>query len=444
MSITAARDFIKSHILNVDQKLGEALLNQRDALNKRITVLDVGLASISVNMHPNSADPKFIELYNKFIEVLRIYMQGRTYPSLEAALMDRGKDRLLFDPILIDSPAAGRFIAAAYFGAAQKIVKEVSEHPELISTDFGKFQRYNEKTGKWSDPQVNLELGHISTVDSPNLTSPLEEKLHNLYVHFKGNNALTTQIGASLQELYDIQKDYTYEFKNTTPEQIASTRSILGLGYIVVTLHMHDKNQAFSRREAAIENKLLMKIAASINPTEIPGSNTILEDIRAGLIAALAGKKGPPKHEKVTGKVSTKKKGKVTATTVAGTVKSPPIRNVQGQFYSLTSLQVLINASLQHVISANMGDQPYPGGQRKILNYRTGRFAASAQVERLSQSRTGMITAFYSYMKYPYQTFEPGFAQGSPESRDPKLLVSKSIREIAATKVGNRMRAVLV
>jgi hypothetical protein len=55
-----------------------------------------------------------------------------------------------------------------------------------------------------------------------------------------------------------------------------------------------------------------------------------------------------------------------------------------------------------------------------------------------------MITAFYSYMKNPYQTFEPGYRQGSPKSRDPKLLISSSIRDIAATKVANRLRAVVI
>ena len=107
---------------------------------------------------------------------------------------------------------------------------------------------------------------------------------------------------------------------------------------------------------------------------------------------------------------------------------------------NLTSLQNLINANLQNVISANMGD----GSSKNILNYRTGRFAASASVERMSESRAGMITAFYTYMKNPYQTFEPGYAQGKPASRDPKLLISKSIREIAALKVGNRLRAVSI
>lgn len=84
------------------------------------------------------------------------------------------------------------------------------------------------------------------------------------------------------------------------------------------------------------------------------------------------------------------------------------------------------------------------GSERRILNYRTGRFASSAKVETISAGREGMLTAYYSYMKYPYATFSEGGLQQYPKTRDPKLLISGAIREIAATKVGNRMRAVLI
>ena len=104
----------------------------------------------------------------------------------------------------------------------------------------------------------------------------------------------------------------------------------------------------------------------------------------------------------------------------------------------LLSLQNLINQQLQDVMSANMGD----GGRKDILNYRTGRLAQSAKVETMTESRAGMITAFYSYMKNPYATFSAGGRQQNPRSRDPKLLISKSIREIAAQQVANRLRAV--
>lgn len=105
---------------------------------------------------------------------------------------------------------------------------------------------------------------------------------------------------------------------------------------------------------------------------------------------------------------------------------------------SLTSLQNLLNASLVEQVKRNMGS----GNRRDILNLDTGRFAESVKVERLSESRQGMITAFYSYMKYPYATFSRGGRQERPFSRDPKLLIAKSIREIAAEQVQNRLRAV--
>ena len=105
---------------------------------------------------------------------------------------------------------------------------------------------------------------------------------------------------------------------------------------------------------------------------------------------------------------------------------------------NITNLKDLINSQLQDVISANMGD----GRNRNILNYRTGRFASSVKVETLSISRQGMITAYYTYMKNPYATFSAGGKQSSPKSRDPKLLISKSIREIAKQAAIDKLRAV--
>jgi hypothetical protein len=136
------------------------------------------------------------------------------------------------------------------------------------------------------------------------------------------------------------------------------------------------------------------------------------------------------------------KKLKVVANNTANKIKTTKLRDTNAKISvtNLTGLQNLINSQLQDVISANMGD----GDRRNILNYRTGRLAASAKVERMSESRAGMITAFYSYMKNPYATFSDGGRQSIPKTRDPKLLISKSIREIAATQVANQLRAVNV
>jgi len=130
--------------------------------------------------------------------------------------------------------------------------------------------------------------------------------------------------------------------------------------------------------------------------------------------------------------------GKKHNASKAPLVKIPT--KITRSFINLPMLMMQINASLHDQIKENMGT----GDRRDILNYRTGRFAQSAKVEKLSESRQGMITAFYSYMKNPYATFSRGGQQDRPYTRDPKLLISKSIRELAGTQVANRMRAVLV
>ena len=55
-----------------------------------------------------------------------------------------------------------------------------------------------------------------------------------------------------------------------------------------------------------------------------------------------------------------------------------------------------------------------------------------------------MITAFYNYMRNPYATFSEGGKQELPRSRNPKLLISRSIREVAAQAKITRLRAVLI
>jgi hypothetical protein len=107
---------------------------------------------------------------------------------------------------------------------------------------------------------------------------------------------------------------------------------------------------------------------------------------------------------------------------------------------NLSNLQNLLNNNLVRQVKANMGT----GSSKAVLNLRTGRFAESVKVERVSESKAGMITAFYSYMKNPYATFSQGGAQSQPASRDPKLLIAKSIREIASQQVANRLRSVAI
>lgn len=116
---------------------------------------------------------------------------------------------------------------------------------------------------------------------------------------------------------------------------------------------------------------------------------------------------------------------------------SSSLRDTKGRFQSVTKLTNLIQNALHDTLEKNM--------QKPALVYRTGRFAKSVEIKHLAyDSRTNSLKAFLTYMKYPYQTFEPGFVQGNIVARNPKLLIDKSMREIAVSLTKARMQTVIV
>lgn len=290
----------------------------------------------------------------------------------------------------------------------------------------------------------NLDIGHTYTKSAKD--APLGFKLTRLLNVRDISPSTKKVVDDAITELLSLQGEVGFDYKNNLPEGLSKG------GYLNLTLEFYTINGAKAKVETEIYNRVKAEIINEIKSKllSIPGSNTMLEDtaeiLKQTLVASIRGVKlkvSLPKHGNIKGSAtSTPKVKKVSTSSRSLTIgSSPRYSNVTDKEpKSLVELQLLINNLLPDVISANMGD----GDSKRILNYRTGRFAASASVERMSQSRAGMITAFYTYMKYPYQTFEPGYRQGSPKTRDPKLLISQSIKEIAATRVANRMRAVLV
>lgn len=178
--------------------------------------------------------------------------------------------------------------------------------------------------------------------------------------------------------------------------------------------------------EENIVNNIMNSIKPGSAPKGVPASASTRGDAKFLPLKAILGKS---KSANTTG--STKS---ISLPKVVLKAPSPPkVRSKSGQFTSLISIQSLINQALSEKIKQNMGSP--------ALNNRTGRFAESAKVTNMSQSRAGMITAFYQWMRYPYATFSEGGKQYT-KAREPKTLISKSIREIASSVVGNRLRAV--
>lgn len=184
--------------------------------------------------------------------------------------------------------------------------------------------------------------------------------------------------------------------------------------------------------------------------SNFPGSPTLLKMASDGQYEALTTGKITPKHYAST---STKKgSAKVSSTgkkNIFNVQKAPPVKlqkkpvppvpktigKTKQTALNLINVVNLINYKLGDTIRENMGSPR--------LNWRTGRFAQSAKVLPATMDKDGVLRLPYTYMKNPYQTFEPGFAQGS-RARDPKSLISESIREIASKIVLMKMRVVRV
>ena len=167
---------------------------------------------------------------------------------------------------------------------------------------------------------------------------------------------------------------------------------------------------------------------ALLNIVNIEGSKSVMQALDNVLDTTIKGKKKVKKYDKTTKATLKGKKREAKKATVSGI---PRVRDIKGRFTSPAALQNIIQSQVADKVKENMGE----GGS---LENRTGRFAESVTITNVTQSRQGTLTAFYNYMKYPYQTFERGFKQGSTR-RDPRLLISKSIREIATKLVSRKL-----
>jgi hypothetical protein len=174
------------------------------------------------------------------------------------------------------------------------------------------------------------------------------------------------------------------------------------------------------------------------------------EKIEANIIASLldplsknpnikvtkAKKAEPAKKDssQVKGRKKSKKKPKSTFGVTRKSIKNSPSvgRAPNSPSAASAPLQLLgvLNQQLPRVVQGNMGVP--------ALENRSGRFAGSVRVTDVTTTAGGFPSVGYTYQKSPYQTFEPGFAQGSVE-RDPRKLIDRSIREIAAQFVIGRL-----
>lgn len=377
---------------------------------------------------------KLVSLFDSYQEVQDAYHEAEdNYVRLQRQALDadtslRGKAKQnLIDKIEKEGKRQGSF---GYFFNKGHVIGVATNLAKQFRNELDKADALAESQRKALIEVLDLYINKLQKDDLETANLP---------------NAVDQEIYASYIKSSD---KYLVEMQFSTKNIEAGRQSIAVVDELRKLFNLSDKDVADTLTKS---NTLGEALALS------KGSPSYIDLIATDLANILSGKSKSNKVYKADNILVAKKTTKITkpkknteeinklksVKDKLKQVKKKPENIVEEKpvvTYSLVDLQTLINANLQNVISANMGD----GTAKNVLNYRTGRFAASVSVTQITESRQGMITAFYEYMKNPYQTFEPGYRQGSPKTRDPKLLIAGSIREIAATKVANRLRAVSV
>lgn len=398
----------------------------RKKLDKNIHIADISIGALKVSV-PSITEIEYNVLYSAF-QIQASHVSTSLRNAVKQAKSGDWKGL-----VFVDDPKYGQYLIAASYSTLQGYVSSV-----LKPLSSGEYKNLNVLLGVDKHGRTVSRIGHIAG-DFSHAETPLTAKLTDI-----ASRLPLTSANKVIGMLSQVQNAHLFEaeysFTNETSYTKKDLASILGRGTLLVTIHSDEKNSALATTiEKVISDQLskYVKSAEFVNDLLVePGSNSIVEDVAYFIRKAL----DPSIKLPSTHKPSVQKKSVKQKTSKTTEFNLPRIRTHKGQFSSLTGLQRILDARLTQQIKDNMGD----GTRRDVLNLRSGRFAESVKVERISQSREGMITAFYTYMKNPYQTFEPGYAQGSPASRNPKTLISKSIREILAEQVKNKLRAVSV
>ncbi len=233
--------------------------------------------------------------------------------------------------------------------------------------------------------------------------------------------------------LYNLKSIDAATIKATIRKEVNATTGKLDDTFTVfASLGGREQNllrAALERKEFGVKGKfvqLLEEIAVEYDNA----SPSTMKNLDQALTAMIL-EKGK-KVYKSSAKANTEYKNPKKDTQTAKPRARKPLRTSGGQFTSTMNIQAILDNRIKEEVADNMGK----GG---ALVYRTGRFAESVSVTKVMQSRQGMLTAFYTYMKAPYQTFERGYAQGSLR-RDPRKLIAASIREIARETLNHKLQ----
>ena len=265
-----------------------------------------------------------------------------------------------------------------------------------------------------------------------NFTAVMDNSLNDLTKKHKD------QLIASVMELVVVA------------EQIISTGGDVraGISMILTPILKAENIERGSKEEAAVQEAFLQAFEMTfrnIDYATLKGSSTLVEKVEKFIVVDVfekelkRSKRAKVQTQSRNTKSSTKtedkgntKKGRKTHSAKpinrGGALASGPAVKRAARHKSDANIQNILgilNNKLPETVRKNMGDP--------ALRNRTGRFSNSVKITDITKTPTGMPSIGYTYDRDNYGQYEAssGSRYASTE-RDPRRLIDRSVREIAA------------
>ena len=262
--------------------------------------------------------------------------------------------------------------------------------------------------------------------------------------HFRdSSNVLLFMNDALHTSLSNFSKGQQAQLRRDNPDIFLSLQADFKAERVDVFLGSQVKNIKESSKEKAEKTDLERALKKALDRLgdfpDVKGSDSLREvKEKQALEAAIKPFKGKKNHKVTSNKTkldTSKRKTKldVSPTVKAGKglsskgLKKKRIRKkaVKGVASTPLALIASLNKALPEAVQDNMG--------APALVYRTGRFAQSVHVTDIMTTKTGLPSIGYTYQREPYSVFEKSSgSRFASEDRDPRKLIDKSIRDIAA------------
>jgi len=382
-------------------------------------VYDAAMTKMLTDIHTN-----IVKLRNKNPDEV-VYRFNSVPPVIKARFLVTAKNASVYDRVIKSYQTALNEFYSTF-------VEEIKS-----ATGKEKLQRQSGSSNKMRDQE---KAGQVFNLEHAGGTSNIEIFINDQMVDALEkvmNDSMYSDKDSMLAELSRLDPTLRIE-KDTKTETV---RVFVGNALF--------NTQQGGGKEKSLKKEVQDKVLNALNKLQsIPVSELSGSDSLASARIKKAVKKVVEPFKKATGVTVQMEDTKIVgekskaSIDVAGTVargaqkkarlKKQNIRRektAKAQF-SQTAMMAYINARLPTSIINNMGDP--------ALNNRTGRFAASVRVVDILQTAKGFPSIGYTYLKSPYQTFEQGGKRGSPDL-DPRKLIDRTIREIAAEQMMGRL-----